>query len=80
MPAGAVLDSESLALAGTLSAPEASGVVTIEVALSFVLLVGGTMLYFKALFEGLDAMPAADARIRAELDAEAVQRGWPATS
>ena len=43
-----------------------------------VLLVGGTMLYFKALFEGLDAMPAADPGIRAALEAEAAQRGWPA--
>ena len=42
------------------------------------LLAGGTMLYFKALFDGLDAMPAADAAVRAELDAEAAQRGWPA--
>ncbi len=31
------------------------------------LLVGGTMLYFKALFDGLDAMPAADAHVRAQL-------------
>ncbi|MCC2636112.1 MAG: miaA [Ramlibacter sp.] len=43
-----------------------------------VLLVGGTMLYFKALFEGLDAMPAADPRLRAELEEEAARRGWPA--
>jgi tRNA dimethylallyltransferase len=43
-----------------------------------VLLVGGTMLYFKALFEGLAAMPAADATLRAELEDEAAQRGWPA--
>lgn len=43
-----------------------------------VLLVGGTMLYFKALFEGLDAMPAADAHLRAELEQEAARRGWPA--
>ncbi len=42
------------------------------------LLVGGTMLYFKALREGLDAMPAADAAVRAALDAEAAARGWPA--
>jgi tRNA dimethylallyltransferase len=42
------------------------------------LLVGGTMLYFKALFEGLDEMPASDAAIRAALDAEAAARGWPA--
>ncbi|HVZ42899.1 MAG TPA: tRNA (adenosine(37)-N6)-dimethylallyltransferase MiaA [Ramlibacter sp.] len=42
------------------------------------LLVGGTMLYFKALFEGLDAMPPADPAIRARIDAEARERGWPA--
>ncbi|MCJ0762595.1 tRNA (adenosine(37)-N6)-dimethylallyltransferase MiaA [Variovorax terrae] len=42
------------------------------------LLVGGTMLYFKALFEGLDPMPPADPAIRAALEAEAAKRGWPA--
>ncbi|MFC5497872.1 tRNA (adenosine(37)-N6)-dimethylallyltransferase MiaA [Caenimonas terrae] len=42
------------------------------------LLVGGTMLYFKALFEGLDAMPPADASVRDELEAEAAINGWPA--
>jgi len=42
------------------------------------LLVGGTMLYFKALFDGIDAMPAADAAVRAELDARAAREGWPA--
>ena len=43
-----------------------------------VLLVGGTMLYFRALFDGLDAMPAADAQVRARLDADASRDGWPA--
>jgi tRNA dimethylallyltransferase len=42
------------------------------------LLVGGTMLYFKALFEGLDAMPAADAAVRAQIETEAADQGWPA--
>ena len=42
------------------------------------LLVGGTMLYFRALFDGLDEMPPADAALRAELDAQAAERGWPA--
>jgi len=42
------------------------------------LLVGGTMLYFKALIDGLDAMPAADAEVRAALDARAATQGWPA--
>jgi tRNA dimethylallyltransferase len=42
------------------------------------LLAGGTMLYFKALFEGLDAMPPANAAVRAELEAQAAALGWPA--
>jgi tRNA dimethylallyltransferase len=42
------------------------------------ILVGGTMLYFKALFDGIDAMPAANPAVRAELDAQAAQVGWPA--
>ena len=42
------------------------------------LLVGGTMLYFKALTDGLDVMPAADAAVRAALDARAAAEGWPA--
>ena len=42
------------------------------------LLVGGTMLYFKALRDGLDAMPAADAALRARIDARAAAEGWPA--
>ncbi|HCX83031.1 MAG: tRNA (adenosine(37)-N6)-dimethylallyltransferase MiaA [Curvibacter sp. RIFCSPHIGHO2_12_FULL_63_18] len=42
------------------------------------LLVGGTMLYFKALFDGLDDMPAANPEVRAALDAEAAEKGWPA--
>ncbi len=39
------------------------------------LLVGGTMLYFKALREGLSLLPQADAALRAELDAEIAQHG-----
>ena len=42
------------------------------------LIVGGTMLYYRALVSGLDELPQADARVRAELDADAAQRGWPA--
>lgn len=42
------------------------------------LLVGGTMLYFKALGEGLDDMPPADAAVREALLHEAQQKGWPA--
>lgn len=42
------------------------------------LLVGGTMLYFKALQGGLSGLPEANPEVRAELDAEAAQIGWPA--
>jgi tRNA dimethylallyltransferase len=42
------------------------------------LLVGGTLLYVKALRDGLDAMPPADPAERAAIDAEAAARGWPA--
>lgn len=42
------------------------------------LLVGGTLLYFKALRDGLDAMPKADPAVRAALEQEARQQGWPA--
>jgi tRNA dimethylallyltransferase len=42
------------------------------------LLVGGTMLYFKALIEGMDPMPAATPELRAQIDEEASRLGWPA--
>ncbi|CAN7356056.1 tRNA (adenosine(37)-N6)-dimethylallyltransferase MiaA [Variovorax sp. LjRoot84] len=42
------------------------------------LLVGGTMLYFKALADGIDAMPAADPAVRRQLESEAAALGWPA--
>ncbi|MES2978128.1 MAG: tRNA (adenosine(37)-N6)-dimethylallyltransferase MiaA [Pseudomonadota bacterium] len=42
------------------------------------MLVGGTMLYFKALLEGLDDMPKADPGVRAEIAEEAARKGWPA--
>ncbi|WP_349743164.1 tRNA (adenosine(37)-N6)-dimethylallyltransferase MiaA [Roseateles cavernae] len=42
------------------------------------LLVGGTMLYFKALFDGLSTLPQGDEALRTRLDAEAAAIGWPA--
>lgn len=39
-------------------------------------LVGGTMLYFKALLQGISELPAANPHIRAELEAEAAVSGW----
>jgi len=42
------------------------------------LLVGGTMLYYKGLADGLDDLPGADPALRAQLDEEAARVGWPA--
>ncbi len=42
------------------------------------LLVGGTMMYFRALTEGIADLPAADSRIREQIDADAKRLGWPA--
>jgi tRNA dimethylallyltransferase len=42
------------------------------------LLVGGTMLYLKALMDGLDDLPKADAALRARIEAQAHAQGWPA--
>lgn len=42
------------------------------------LLVGGTMLYFRALQQGLSDMPSADSTVRARLEAEAGVVGWAA--
>ena len=42
------------------------------------LLVGGTMLYFRALLEGMAQLPEADPAIRTELEARAEREGWPA--
>lgn len=40
------------------------------------ILVGGTMLYFKALLEGISPLPEADGDVRAELEREALEHGW----
>ncbi|PMG75584.1 tRNA (adenosine(37)-N6)-dimethylallyltransferase MiaA [Vibrio breoganii] len=42
------------------------------------MLVGGTMLYYKALLEGLSPLPAADPEIRVQIEQEATQKGWQA--
>lgn len=42
------------------------------------LLVGGTMLYFRTLLQGIADLPQADPALRAEIDAEAAAHGWPA--
>ncbi|MFM2399643.1 MAG: hypothetical protein RL341_1800 [Pseudomonadota bacterium] len=42
------------------------------------LIVGGTMLYFKALTEGLSDLPIADEAVRKQIEDEAAAQGWPA--
>jgi tRNA dimethylallyltransferase len=42
------------------------------------LFVGGTMLYYRALVGGLDALPPGNAEIREKIDEQAALRGWPA--
>lgn len=42
------------------------------------LLVGGTMLYFKALLEGLSPLPSADPEVRARIEQQAAEQGWNA--
>ncbi|WP_076417783.1 tRNA (adenosine(37)-N6)-dimethylallyltransferase MiaA [Colwellia sp. UCD-KL20] len=39
-------------------------------------LVGGTMMYFKSLIEGISPLPAANAKVREEIEAEAAKKGW----
>jgi tRNA dimethylallyltransferase len=42
------------------------------------LLVGGTMLYYRALAQGIDVLPPAEPGLRAQIDARAARHGWPA--
>ncbi|MFK8019670.1 MAG: tRNA (adenosine(37)-N6)-dimethylallyltransferase MiaA [Pseudomonadales bacterium] len=42
------------------------------------MLVGGTMLYFKALRDGLAELPPANAQIRLDIEKQAAEQGWPA--
>jgi len=42
------------------------------------LLVGGTMMYFKALFDGLSPLPESNPSIRSEIEEQASKHGWPA--
>ncbi len=42
------------------------------------ILVGGTMMYFKAFLDGLSPMPSSDPSVREQIEQEARERGWPA--
>jgi tRNA dimethylallyltransferase len=73
-----IIDPDQAYSAGRWRADALKAVLAILERKAMPLIVGGTMLYYRALVSGLDELPQADARIRAELDAEAARRGWPA--
>ena len=73
-----IIDPDQGYSAGRWRADALKAVLSILERKAMPLIVGGTMLYYRALVSGLDELPQADARVRAELDAEAAQRGWPA--
>lgn len=64
--------------AGEFAADAAAAIRDSQVRGRIPFLVGGTMLYFRSLIDGLSPLPAADPALRARLDARAVVEGWPA--
>ena len=73
-----LLDPAQAYSAARFAADAAAAIAEINRRGRVALLVGGTMLYLKALREGLDTLPSADLALRAEIDAEAAVHGWPA--
>lgn len=73
-----ILDPAERYSAGRFVADAAAAMADIRRRGRVPLLVGGTMLYFRALQSGLAPLPAADPAIRAALDARARAEGWPA--
>ena len=73
-----ILDPTDSYSAARFCADAQSAVEAIRARGNIPLLAGGTMLYFKALTEGLSALPGRDPAIRAQLDARAAVEGWPA--
>lgn len=64
--------------AGDFVTDASRGIEEISAAGRVPLLVGGTLLYFRSLTQGLSDLPAADSAVRSELDARAAREGWPA--
>lgn len=64
--------------AGQFVRDAAAAIADIEARGRVPLLVGGTMLYLRALIGGIAELPEGSAQIRARIDAEAAARGWPA--
>lgn len=73
-----ICDPEDSYSAGAFVADARRAIAEISSAGRMPLFVGGTMMYFRALTQGIADLPPADATLRAEIDAEAAERGWPA--
>jgi tRNA dimethylallyltransferase len=73
-----LIDANAVYSAGQFVRDATAAIADIEARGRVPLLVGGTMLYLRALIGGMATLPRASARIRAEIDAEAQRLGWPA--
>jgi tRNA dimethylallyltransferase len=73
-----IIDPDAAYSAARFRADALAAIAAIRARRRVALIVGGTMLYFKALREGLSQLPSADPRVRADLDARAASEGWPA--
>ena len=73
-----VIDPDQAYSAARFRADASAAIASIRARGRLPLLVGGTMLYIKALREGLSELPPADRSVRARLDARAAAVGWPA--
>lgn len=73
-----IIDPEKVYSAGQFRADALRLIGEISARGRIPLLVGGTMLYFRALFRGIAELPGADAALRADIDARAAREGWPA--
>jgi len=72
-----IRDPEEKYSAGDFVRDAEREICTIMAAGRWPLLVGGTMMYFRALTHGLAKLPQGDARVRATIDARALEHGWP---
>jgi tRNA dimethylallyltransferase len=73
-----LVDASASYSAGQFVRDAARAIADIESRGRIPLLVGGTMLYLRALIGGIAALPDASAKIRADIDGEAASAGWPA--
>ena len=73
-----IVDPDMRYSAAKFVADAGAAIVAIRARGRLPILAGGTMLYFKALREGLSSLPPADAGVRAGIDARAASHGWPA--